>query len=36
MNILIVDDSKAMRLLVIRNLKQAGFTGHQYLEASNV
>jgi len=35
MKILIVDDSKAMRMIVIRNLKQAGFDGHSFLEAAN-
>jgi two-component system chemotaxis response regulator CheY len=35
MKILIVDDSKAMRMIVARTLKQAGFTGHQIIEASN-
>ncbi len=33
MKILVVDDSKAMRLIVTRTLKQAGYTGHQVLEA---
>lgn len=35
MNILIVDDSKAMRLIVRRTLRQAGFDGHDVAEASN-
>ncbi len=35
MKILIVDDSKAMRTIVLRNLKQAGFEAHTYSEASN-
>jgi len=35
MQILIVDDSKAMRMIVMRAIKQAGFTGHKTLEASN-
>jgi two-component system chemotaxis response regulator CheY len=35
MRILIVDDSKAMRLIVIRTLRQAGFGDHQLEEASN-
>jgi two-component system chemotaxis response regulator CheY len=34
MNILIVDDSKAMRLIVRRTLRQAGFDGHDVEEAS--
>ncbi len=33
MNILIVDDSKAMRLIVRRTLRQAGFDGHDVEEA---
>ena len=35
MQILIVDDSKAMRLIVMRTLRQAGFDGHTLLEATN-
>jgi two-component system chemotaxis response regulator CheY len=35
MKILIVDDSKAMRMIVGRTLKQAGFGGHTTVEASN-
>ena len=35
MKILIVDDSKAMRMLVSFNLKQAGYKGHTLLEAEN-
>ena len=35
MKILIVDDSKAMRMIVGRTLKQAGFDGHTTVEASN-
>lgn len=35
MKILIVDDSKAMRGLVKRNLSQAGFDGHEISEAEN-
>ncbi|MCA9179541.1 MAG: response regulator [Planctomycetales bacterium] len=35
MKILVVDDSKAMRMIVIRSLKQAGFTKHTTIEASN-
>lgn len=35
MKILIVDDSKAMRMIVSRTLKQAGFSGHTVVEASN-
>jgi two-component system, chemotaxis family, chemotaxis protein CheY len=35
MRILIVDDSKAMRLIVMRTLRQAGFGDHELLEAAN-
>ncbi|MCX7421907.1 MAG: response regulator [Planctomycetia bacterium] len=35
MKILIVDDSKAMRMIVQRTLKQAGFTNIQAVEANN-
>jgi two-component system chemotaxis response regulator CheY len=35
MRILIVDDSKAMRLIVARTLRQAGFVSHTYEEAVN-
>jgi two-component system chemotaxis response regulator CheY len=35
MKILIVDDSKAMRMIVRRTLRQAGFGGHDVTEASN-
>jgi len=35
MRILIVDDSKAMRLIVQRTLRQAGFVDHAFEEASN-
>jgi two-component system chemotaxis response regulator CheY len=33
--ILIVDDSKAMRMIVTRTLRQAGFADHDYLEAGD-
>jgi two-component system chemotaxis response regulator CheY len=33
MRILIVDDSKAMRMIVRRTLRQAGFDGHELEEA---
>jgi two-component system chemotaxis response regulator CheY len=33
--ILIVDDSKAMRMIVTRTLRQAGFGDHEYVEAEN-
>jgi two-component system chemotaxis response regulator CheY len=35
MRILIVDDSKAMRMLIMRTLRQAGFEGHTTSEASS-
>ncbi|MGB8650548.1 MAG: response regulator [Mycobacteriales bacterium] len=35
MKILIVDDSKAMRMIVTRTLRQAGFAEHTYLEAGD-
>jgi two-component system chemotaxis response regulator CheY len=33
--ILIVDDSKAMRSIVLRTFRQAGLEGHTFVEASN-
>ena len=35
MKILIVDDSMAMRRIVLRTLRQAGFEGHDFGEAAN-
>lgn len=35
MKILVVDDSRAMRRIVAQTLEQAGFAGHQILEAEN-
>jgi two-component system chemotaxis response regulator CheY len=35
MKILVVDDSKAMRMIVVRTLRQAGFAGHDIVEAEN-
>lgn len=35
MKILVVDDSKAMRMIVQRTLRQAGFTAHTVTEACN-
>ncbi len=35
MKILIVDDSKAMRMIIMRTLRQAGFVDHAISEASN-
>lgn len=33
MKILIVDDSKAMRMIVTRTMRQAGFGDHEFVEA---
>jgi two-component system chemotaxis response regulator CheY len=35
MRILVVEDSKAMRMIVVRTLRQAGFHGHDIVEAEN-
>jgi two-component system chemotaxis response regulator CheY len=35
MKILIADDSKAMRMIVVRTLRQAGFAGHEVVEAED-
>jgi two-component system chemotaxis response regulator CheY len=35
MKILIVDDSRAMRLLVMRGLRQAGYGDHELIEATD-
>ena len=35
MKILIADDSRVMRQIVIRTLRQAGFDGHDLVEAEN-
>lgn len=35
MKILVVDDSRAMRRIVSRTIRQAGFTGHEIVEAEN-
>ncbi len=35
MKILIVDDSRVMRQIVTRTLRQAGFDGHELVEAGN-
>jgi two-component system, chemotaxis family, chemotaxis protein CheY len=33
--ILIADDSKAMRMIVVRTMRQAGLDGHQIIEAED-
>lgn len=33
MNVLIVDDSTAMRLMILRTLRQAGFDDHHFIQA---
>jgi len=35
MKILIVDDSKAARMIIMRTLRQAGFGDHEFIEAGN-
>jgi two-component system chemotaxis response regulator CheY len=35
MKILVADDSKAMRMIVVRTLRQAGYAGHDIVEAEN-
>lgn len=35
MKILVVDDSKAMRMIVIRTFRQAGMGDHDFIEACN-
>jgi two-component system chemotaxis response regulator CheY len=35
MKILVVDDSKAMRSIVLRTFRQAGLDGHTFMEAAN-
>jgi two-component system chemotaxis response regulator CheY len=35
MKILIVDDSRVMRQIVIRTIRQAGLDGHELVEAAN-
>ncbi len=35
MKILIADDSRAMRMIVTRTMRQAGFSGHEIIEAEN-
>jgi two-component system chemotaxis response regulator CheY len=33
MNVFVVDDSMAMRMVIIKTLKKAGFDGHNFLQA---
>ena len=35
MKIVVVDDSRAMRMIVVRTLRQAGFGGHDVVEAES-
>ena len=35
MRILVVEDSRAMRMIIVRTLRQAGFGGHEVIEAEN-
>jgi len=35
MNIMVIDDSLAMRLLVIKTLREAGFDGHEIIQAED-
>lgn len=35
MKILVVDDSRVMRQIVIRTLRQSGYSGHDIVEAEN-
>jgi two-component system chemotaxis response regulator CheY len=35
MKIVLADDSRVMRQIVMRTLRQAGFTGHEIIEAEN-
>ena len=35
MRIMVVDDSAAMRMIVVRTMKKAGFRNHDYCEAEN-
>ena len=35
MKILVADDSRVMRQIVIRTLRQAGFVGHEIVQAEN-
>jgi len=35
MNIMVIDDSLAMRLIVIKTLREAGFDGHEIIQAED-
>lgn len=35
MNVLIVDDSAAMRMMIIKTLRQAGLNGHEFAQATD-
>ena len=35
MKVAVVDDSRAMRMIIVRTLRQAGFGGHDVVEAGN-
>jgi two-component system chemotaxis response regulator CheY len=35
MKIVVADDSRAMRMIVVRTLRQAGLGGHEVVEAEN-
>ncbi len=35
MKIIVADDSRAMRMIVVRTLRQAGFGGHEVIEAED-
>ena len=35
MNIMVVDDSLAMRLIVMKTLREAGFDGHDFVQAED-
>ncbi len=35
MQVMIVDDSKTMRMIIVRTLRKAGLGDHTFLEASN-
>lgn len=35
MNVMIVDDSAAMRMMIIKTLRQAGLNGHEFSQATD-